>query len=138
MGCIKVDEKLQVSEGLSEFILFLFQENRIKLPKFSIFEILLARLRPGLDGDAISSEVISKFEKIGIPSGPLENGQPNVMEEYTKVMTDEIVSAIQNDMKVDVAIDSGMQVISTGANSGGPVVSTGVNPTPHTGAGLAT
>lgn len=137
MGCIKVDEKLQKSEELSNFILFLFQENRIKIPKLGLFEILLSKLRPGLDSDSISSEVISKFEKIGIPSGALEGGQPNVMEEYTRVLTDEIVSAIQTDMRVDIAVDQGMTVISTGGNSGGPVASTGSNPAPHGGSGLA-
>ena len=47
MGCIKVDEKLQKSEELSNFILFLFKENRIKIPKFSLFQILLSKTRPG-------------------------------------------------------------------------------------------
>ena len=138
MGCIKVDEKLQKSEELSKFILFLFKENRVKIPKFSLFQILLSKARPGLDSDSISSEVISKFEKIGIPSGPLENGTPNVMEEYTKVMTDEIVDAIQSDMRVDIAVDVGMTVLGTGANAGGPVVTTGSNIAPHSGSGLAT
>tara|TARA_R110001592_G_scaffold80742_7_gene240244 strand:- start:1373 stop:1789 length:417 start_codon:yes stop_codon:yes gene_type:complete len=138
MGCIKVDEKLQKSEELSNFILFLFKENRIKIPKFSLFQILLSKTRPGLDSDSISSEIISKFDKIGIPSGPLENGTPNVMEEYTKVVMDELVDALQSDMRVDVAIDAGMTVLGSGANAGGPVVTTGSNPTPHSGSGLAT
>lgn len=138
MGCIKVDDKLQKSEELSKFILFLFKENRIKIPKFSLFQILLSRFRPGLDSDSISSEVISKFDKIGIPSGPLENGTPNVMEEYTKVLTEEIVDSIQNDMRIDIAVDSGMNVLSSGANAGGPVVTTGSNIVPHGGSGLAT
>jgi hypothetical protein len=137
MGCIKVDEELQKSEELSNFILFLFQENRIKLPKLSLFEILLSKFRTGLDSDSISSEVISKFEKIGIPTGALEGDRPNVMEEYTRVLTDEIVSAIQSDMRVDVAIDSGMTVIGVGGNAGGPVTTTGSNPSPHSGSGLA-
>lgn len=137
MGCIKVDDKLQKSEELSNFILFLFKENRIKIPQFSLFQILLSKFRPGLDSDSISSEVIAKFDKIGIPSGPLENGTPNVMEEYTRVMMDEVVDAIQTDMRVDVAIDAGMTVLGTGANAGGPVVTTGSNPAPHSGNGLA-
>ena len=138
MGCIKVDDKLQKSEELSKFILFLFKENRIKIPKFSLFQILLSKTRPGLDSDSISSEIISKFEKIGIPSGPLENGAPNVMEEYTKVVMEEMVDALQTDMRVDVAIDAGMTVLGSGANAGGPVVTTGSNPVPHSGSGLAT
>ena len=138
MGCIKVDDKLQKSEELSKFLLFLFKENRVKIPKFSLFQILLSKFRPGLDSDSISSEIISKFEKIGIPNGPLENGTPNVMEEYTKLVTNEIVDAIQNDMRVDIAVDSGMNVIATGGNAGGPIVTTGSNVAPHSGSGLAT
>lgn len=138
MGCIKVDKKLQKSEALSKFILFLFKENRLKIPRFSLFQILLAKTRPGLDSDVISSEVISKFEKIGIPNGPLEGGTPNVMEEYTRVLTDEIVDAIQSDMRVDIAVDAGMTVFGSGANAGGPVVTTGSNVAPHSGSGLAT
>jgi hypothetical protein len=138
MGCIKVDDKLQKSEELSKFLLFLFKENRVKIPKFSLFQILLSKFRPGLDSDSISSEIISKFEKIGIPTGPLENGTPNVMEEYTKLVTNEIVDAIQNDMRIDIAVDSGMNVISSGTNGGGPIVATGANVAPHSGSGLAT
>lgn len=138
MGCIKVDDKLQKSEELSKFLLFLFKENRVKIPKFSLFQILLSKFRPGLDSDSISSEIISKFEKIGIPTGPLENGTPNVMEEYTKLVTNEIVDAIQNDMRIDIAVDSGMNIISSGANGGGPLVATGANVAPHSGSGLAT
>ena len=51
---------------------------------------------------------------------------------------DELVDALQSDMRVDVAIDAGMTVLGSGANAGGPVVTTGSNPTPHSGSGLAT
>tara|TARA_Y100000389_G_scaffold200051_1_gene239702 strand:+ start:1353 stop:1769 length:417 start_codon:yes stop_codon:yes gene_type:complete len=137
MGCIKVDDKLKKSEELSNFILFLFKENRLKIPQFSLFQILLSKFRPGLDSDSISEEVISKFDKIGIPSGPLENGTPNVMEEYTRTVMSELVDAIQTDMRVDIAIDAGMTVLGSGANAGGPIVTTGSNPAPHSGSGLA-
>lgn len=137
MGCIKIDDKLQKSEELSNFLLFLFEENRVKLPRLSIFEILLAKLRPGLDSDFISSSVISRFPKAGIPSGALEGGQSNVMEEYTKILVDEVVDSIQSDMRVDVAVDSGMMVIAAGGNAGGPVVTNGSNPSPHSGSGIA-
>ena len=137
MGCIKIDNELQKSEELSNLLLFLFEENRVKLPKLGIFQILLGKFRPGLDSDFIAAGVISRFPKIGIPSGALEGGQSNVMEEYTKVMTDEIVNAIQTDMRVDVAVDAGMISIGAGGNAGGPVTTTGSNPAPHTGTGLA-
>lgn len=137
MGVIAIDDKLQQSDGLAKFILFLFEHDKVKVPKLGLFEILLTKFRSGLDSEAMSSDIISKFEKIGIPSGSLEGGQPNVMEEYTKLLMETVVDAIQNDMRIDVAVDSGMIVTSTGGNAGGPVASTGSNVEPHTGSALA-
>ncbi len=137
MGCIKIDKRLQKSEGLADFINFLFEFDRVKIPKLSLFEILLADLRPGLDDDFISNDVISKFEKIGIPSGALEGGRPNVMEEYTKILTSSIVDAIQSDMRVDVAVPVGMQIVGVGGNAGGPIVVNGTSTTPHKATGVA-
>jgi len=137
MGVIKINDDLQKSEEMSNFFLLLLEEFRIKLPKLSLFKILQGKFRPGLSSGIIASSVISRFNEIGIPSGPLEGGQPNVMEAYTKVFTEEIVRAIQNDMRVDVAIDPGMTVIAAGANAGGPIVTNGANPSPHSATGLA-
>lgn len=136
MPCIEIDEKLNKSEEIADFFLFLLEEDRASLPRLSLFQILLGKFRPGLNSDIISSTIISRFEEIGIPSGPLEGGQPNVMESYTKVMTDEIIEAIQSDMRVDVAVDPGMVVNSAGANAGGPVVTTGANSAPHSATGI--
>ena len=83
------------------------------------------------------SSIISRFNEIGIPSGPLVGGATNVMEAFVKVLCEEIVDAIQNDMRVDIAVDSGMVVNSLGANSGGPVSSVGASVSPHTGTGVA-
>jgi hypothetical protein len=137
MGCIKIDKRLQKSEGLAEFINFLFEFDRVKIPRLGLFEILLADLRPGLDEDFISNDVISKFEKIGIPSGPLEGGRPNVMEEYTKVLVSSVVDSIQNDMRVDVAVRQGIPIQATGANAGGPVQVFGTSFSPHKATGVA-
>jgi len=136
MGCIQIDNKLQKSEELANFFLFLFGDDRDKLPRLSLFKILLGKTRPGLDSSIISSSILSRFQEIGLPSGPLEGGQTNVMEEYTKIVVEEIVDAIHSDMRVDVAVDQGMVVTSAGANVGGPVASTGANPAPHTATGL--
>jgi hypothetical protein len=138
MGCIKPNKKLQNSDGLAKFISFLFEFDKIRIPKLGLFQILLADLRPGLDSDSISSNIISKFDKIGIPSGPLVGGATNVMEEYTKLVSDEIVDSIQSDMRIDIAVDAGMLVQSNGGNAGGPVVSVGQNPLPQGGNAVAT
>ena len=137
MGCIKIDKKLQKSEEMANFFLFLLDANRISLKRLSLPQILLGKTRPGMDSDLISSSIISRFDEIGIPSGPLEGGNVNVMEEYTKIITEEIVDSIQNDMRIDVAVDSGMVVNAAGGNAGGPVVTTGANPSPHSATGIA-
>jgi len=138
MGCIKPNKKLQKSEALANFVLFLFEFDRVRIPKLSLFEILLSDARPGLDSDSISSNIISRFQKAGIPSGPLPGGGTNVMEEYTKIMTEEIVDSIQSDMRIDIAVNSGMIVQSNGGNAGGPVASVGSNPLPQGGNAVAT
>ena len=48
-----------------------------------------------------------------------------------------MVSAIQDDMRVDIAVDTGITVQASGANAGGPVVAIGSSIAPHTGVGVA-
>lgn len=134
---IEINEDLNKSEEIADFMLFLMNEDREILPKLSLQEILLSKIRPGLNADILTSSIISRFSEIGIPSGPLVGGAPNVMEALIKVISEEIVDAIQNDMRVDVAIDAGMVVNSLGTNSGGPVNSVGASTSPHTGTGVA-
>lgn len=134
---IPIDSNLNKSEEIADFLLFLLNENRITLPKLSLPEILLAKARPGLSSEVLSASIISRFEEIGIPSGSLEGGHPNVMENLVKVMSEEFVGAVQNDMRIDIAVDAGMSVTTAGANAGGPVTSQGASTAPHTGVGVA-
>lgn len=136
MATIPIDNSLQISEELSEYFLFLLNDDRIPIPKLPLPQILLAKSRPGLDSEIIHSNVIARFEEIGIPSGPLEGGTPNVMEEFARIIIEEIVDAIQSDARVDIAVDQGMIVTSAGANAAGPVASTGANVAPHTAVGI--
>lgn len=137
MGAIKVDDNLQISEEIADFLLFLLNEDRVILPKLSIPKILMAKTRPGLSAEILSSSVISRFPEIGIPTGPLEGGSPNVMEQYTKALIEEIVDAIQQDMRIDVVTDAGQTVSAAGGNAGGPVTCAGATVAPHTGIGIA-
>lgn len=136
MGFIKIDSKLQKSDTIADFFSSLIMDERIKLPKLSLPQILIAKSRPGLNAAAISSSVISRFKEADIPTGALSEGVPNSMEEFVKIIMEELVDAIQNDMRVDIAVDQGMQVYSTGANAAGPVVSTGANIMAHTAVGV--
>lgn len=137
MAAVPVDESLNISEEIADFLLFLLNEDRIQLPKLSIPQMLLAKGRPGLSSEILSSSIISRFPEAGIPTGPLVGGATNVMENFVKIMCEEIVDAIQSDMRVDVVTDAGATVTASGGNSGGPVVCVGATVAPHTGIGVA-
>ena len=137
MACIKIDKKLQKSEQIADMFASLLKAGSFKIPRLTIPQILLAKARPGLNPDITAAAVISRFKEIGIPTGPLENGKPNVMEAFAKVMVEEMFDSIQSEMRIDAAVDQGMIVTSAGGNAGGPVASTGANPSPHTSTGVA-
>jgi hypothetical protein len=134
---IPIIPEANLSEEVADFMLFMLQEDRPQIPKLSLLQIIAAKARPGLNSEILASSVTSRFEEIGIPSGPLEGGTPNVMEEFVKIFSEAIVDAIQNDMRVDVAVDTGVTIQANGANAGGPVASVGASITPHTGTGIA-
>lgn len=137
MALISIDESLQKSEEIADFLLFLLKEDRVPVPKPSIQEILLAKTRPGLNAQILASSVTARFEEIGIPAGPLVGGTPNVMENFVKIFCEELVSAIQNDMRVDIATDPGAVISAAGANGGGPVTVVGATTAPHSATGIA-
>ncbi len=137
MAVIPIDENLQMSEEIADFLLFLLKEDRVPVPRPSIPEILLAKTRPGLNAQILTSSITARFGEAGIPTGPLVGGTPNVMENFVKIMMEEIVSAIQTDMRVDIATDAGAIVNAAGANAGGPVAVVGATTAPHSATGIA-
>ena len=137
MAVIGINEDLQKSEEVADFMLFMLNEDRIPVPKPSLQQILLAKARPGLNAEILTAAITGRFEEAGIPTGPLVGGTPNVMENLIKIMMEELVSAIQTDMRVDIASDAGATVQASGANAGGPVVAVGATIVPHTGVGIA-
>lgn len=137
MAAVAIDENLNISEEIANFLLFLLNEDRVQMPKLSIKQILLAKGRPGLSSEILSSSIISRFPEAGIPTGPLVGGATNVMENFVKVICEEIVDAIQSDMRIDVVTDAGATVSASGGNAGGPVVCVGATVAPFTGIGVA-
>lgn len=137
MEKIPIDSNLNISEEIASFFLFLLNEDREIMPKLSLKEILLAKARPGLSPEILSSSIISRFPEIGIPNGPLVGGATNVMENFVKVLCEEIIDAVQNDMRVDIALDAGATLTATGGNAGGPVTVVGSTVAPHSGVGIA-
>ena len=137
MEKIEIDSNLNIAEEIATFFLFLLNEDRISLPKLSIRQILAAKARPGLSSEVLSATIISRFPEIGIPTGPLAGGATNVMENFVKVLCEEMIDSIQNDMRVDIALDAGATVNAVGGNAGGPVSVVGSTVAPHSGVGVA-
>jgi hypothetical protein len=136
MGIIPIDEELQISDEVSDLILGLITNSRIPMPKLNIAALFMAKIRPGMDPTVVASTITSRFPEANIPSGPLPGGTPNSLEVLVNIMCEEIVGAVQDDMRVDVLVDPGQQVTSFGANGGGPVVTQGSNITPWLGTGV--
>ena len=59
------------------------------------------------------------------------------MEALVKIIAEEIISALQNDMRIDLIMDAGATVTASGANAGGPLIAVGATIAPHTGVGIA-
>ena len=134
---LKIDQGLNKSEEIANFLLFMLEEDRIPVPRLTIGQILLAKGRPGLNSQLLTSSIVSRFDEAGVPSGVLADGTPNVMEALVKVMCEEIVDHLQGQMRIDVVVDQGALLTASGANVGGPVVSVGSTVAPHTGIGVA-
>ena len=138
MALIKIDDSLNASEEIAELFLTFITDSFNFVRGLSTYEILAQKtLRKGLSVDNLTTNIISRFKEVGIPSGPLVNGATNVMEAYTSILIEEIVNAIQNEMRVDVAVFPGGMIQASGANAGGPVASIGSTINAQTGVGVA-
>ena len=134
---IPIDSSLNISEEIASFFLFLLNEDRQVLPKLSLKQILTAKTRPGLSSEILSSSIISRFHEASIPNGPLVGGTPNSMEIFVKILCEEVIDAIQSEMRVDIALDPGAVLTASGGNAGGPIVVVGSTTAPHSGVGIA-
>jgi hypothetical protein len=137
MEKIPIESGLNISEEIASFFLFLLNEDREIMPKLSLKQIIAAKARPGLSPEILSASIISRFPEIGIPNGPLVGGATNVMENFVKVFCEEIIDSIQNDMRVDVALDPGAVLTAAGGNAGGPITVIGATTAPHSATGVA-
>lgn len=136
MALFEQDASLNVSEEIATVFLYMLEEDRIPVPRLSLPQILFAKARPGMSPELLASSIISRFGEAGIPTGALEEGTPNVMEQFVKIICEEIIDHIQSQCRVDTAVDVGIKVQASGGNAGGPVVALGASIAPHTGIGV--
>lgn len=92
--------------------------------------LLLCELknRPGLSAIALTSAIIKRLPEAGIETGVNPDGSQNKINQFVRIMCEEIVTEIKDNARVTCVIEPG-SVISqgTGANAGGPVVVVSTN-----------
>ncbi len=87
--------------------------------------------RPGLSAIALTSAIIRRLPEAGIETGVNADGSPNKINQFVRVLCEEIVNEIKDNAKVTCVLQPGtINSIGTGANAGGPVVVTSYNTIP--------
>lgn len=137
MAFIDIDPSLDVAEEVAD-LLMTFMSDSVEFNRnLTVYEILGQKIRPGLNSEILANSIASRFKEIGIPSGPLINGATNVMEAFVVIICEEIITALQDDMRIDIGVFPGGTINANGANVGGPVVSIGTTITAQEGIGIA-
>lgn len=94
----------------------------------AILLICSAIKRPGLSAMMIASRIIKRQSEAGAPFGAAADGSANVAEAMERIRVEEMVNALKMESRVQIGIPiGGVQIMATGANSGGPVVVNGFN-----------
>ncbi len=114
-------------ESIFDTIMSVVEASRTPPPEIpSVLILTGAKLRPGLSPIIIASKIIERQLEAGAPAGVLPSGGQNISENMEVIRVEEIIKAIQDDARVDIAIAPGIPLTAQGANSGGPVVSVGM------------
>ncbi len=96
-----------------------------------------AKLRPGLSAKTIAARIITRQSEAGLIAGDVFADGGNTAEFMELIRIEEIVDALLNDAVVNVVIDPGVSVMTTGVgNLGAPVVSFGTTTTMGIGNGI--
>ena len=87
--------------------------------------------RPGLSAIALASSIIKRLPEAGIETGVNNDGSPNKINQFARILSEEIIQEIKDNARVTCVVESGtINSLGTGANAGGPVVVTSVNTIP--------
>ena len=79
----------------------------------------------------MASSIIRRLPEAGIETGVNNDGSPNKINQFVRILCEEIVQEIKDNARVTCVVESGtINSIGSGANGGGPVVVTSVNTIP--------
>lgn len=77
--------------------------------------------RTGLSPTKIASRIIARKSEAGLPVGVLPSGQVNPDEIMERIRIEEIISALQQEAIITVAIPPGITLTAAGISPTGPV-----------------
>lgn len=84
--------------------------------------------RPGLSAIALTSAIIRRLPEAGIETGKNPDGSENKVNQFVRIMCEEIVKEIKDNARVTTVIEPGSVIgTGTGANAGGPIVVSTIN-----------
>lgn len=115
--------------SITKPIFALYDRARTAAPQ--IPPILMAiggRQRPGLSTQESVGRIIRALNKHGIPTSAAKDGTENKTVAFTIAVIEEIFRAIHEDANLQIALQPGaLNIVTAGANEGGPMVSKGIN-----------
>ena len=87
--------------------------------------------RPGLSAIALASSIIKRLPEAGIETGVNNDGSPNKINQFVRILSEEIIQEIKDNARVTCVVESGtINSLGTDAKAEGPVVVTSVNTIP--------
>ena len=84
--------------------------------------------KPGMSAKLSVGNITKELAKHGIPTSPAEDGTENMVVRLVVSIVTEIYRAIREDANIQVAhMPGAIQILTAGANAGGPMISQGFN-----------
>ena len=103
----------------------------------SLLLICEVRTRPGLSAIVLTSSIIKELPKAQIETGVNNCGTPNKINQFIRIVCEELAKEIKDNARVTCVIEPGtINSIGNGENAGGPVVVTSINTTPSSTKGI--
>jgi len=123
----------QICQTISNY----FERIRTPFPQLSRILLVCSMIRrPGLSTIQSVSNIVKDLNRLGIPTGPMPDGSPNLTVAFTFANTKEQHRALKFDASIQVGMQPGtMASVGYGANAGGPVTVISTNTTPSMGFG---
>ena len=116
-------------EQICNTITNLFNKLRPPFPQLNRLLLVCSMIkRPGLSPIYSTANVTKDLNKMGIPTGSMPDGSPNLTVAFVYTLINEVYRAMKKDASVQVGTQPGsMQIQGQGANAGGPVTIFGMN-----------